>query len=89
MTDPTSGEFWAANYIGPARTRILLEVIRQARPTVRSVAHDSARSTRTIQQHLADLRRAGLVDWEDGHSGTLHATVRPVPFGPGVSAPCS
>lgn len=71
-----------AGYIGPARTKILLEVIRQRRPTVRSVAHGGARSTRTIQKHLANLRRDGLVDWDDHHQGTLHATVAPVPFGP-------
>jgi len=82
MTAPRPGPHQPPGYIGPARTAILLEVIRQHHPTVRSVAHSGARSTRTIQQHLTSLRRAGLVDWVDHHQGTLHATVAPVRFGP-------
>lgn len=73
------------DYVSPAQTRILLEIIRQPRPTVRSVAHGGARSTRTIQQHLEHLRRRGLVTWQPRQRGTLRPAVKPVAFGPKAS----
>lgn len=83
MTAPVTR--FADSYIGPARTRVLLEVIRQPHPTVRSVAAGVGITPRTVQQHLASLRSDGLVDWVDGSQGTLHATMRPVRFGPAIT----
>jgi SOS-response transcriptional repressor LexA len=45
-------------------------------PTLRELgAAAGLRSTASTHACLWDLRRAGLVDWEDGRQGTLRALV--------------
>lgn len=67
---------------GDTRTRVLLAVIRQTRPTVRSVADEvGLRSATSVWRHLVALRRDGLVTWEiDVGGGTLRALVVEVPI---------
>lgn len=61
---------------------MLAAVIRDPRPTVRSVMEAAGlHSTNGPHAHLRWLRDASLVDWLPGHAGTLHATVRAIPVG--------
>jgi predicted ArsR family transcriptional regulator len=70
-------------YVGPGTTRVLLEVLAQDRPTIRSIGDALDRSsTRTVQQHLGRLRDLGLVRWSLRRKGTLRPACWPVPFGP-------
>ena len=64
---------------GDTATRVLLSVIRQARPTVRSVAAEVGKSVKVTHAHLVKLRAAGLVEWVDGKAGTLRAMVAVAP----------
>lgn len=63
---------------GDTATRVLLAVLRQPRPTVRSVATEVGKSSATVHLHLARLRAAGLVEWDAGKRSTLRAMVGPV-----------
>lgn len=64
--------------LGDGRTRVLLAVTRQARPTVRSVATEAGRSISETHRHLEALRDDGLVSWLPDSRGTLRACVREV-----------
>lgn len=67
---------------GDTATRVLLAVICQRRPTVRSVgAAVGLRSVNTVHRYLYRLRSAGLVTWEPGRKGTLRATCQLLPIG--------
>lgn len=67
---------------GNARTRILLHVVSEGRTTVRSAMRAAGlKSAGTALHHLRVLRDEGLVDWEDEHQATIHATCKPVPTG--------
>jgi predicted ArsR family transcriptional regulator len=60
------------------RTRVLLAVMRQQRPTVRSVAGEVGISVMTAHKHLCMLAADDLVAWDAGRKATLHALVREV-----------
>lgn len=78
----TYGERRPRGSFGDTRTRVLLAVIRQDRPSVRSVGDEvGLRSTTTVWRHLVRLREAGLVTWDGVGGGTLRPLVRTVPFG--------
>lgn len=62
--------------LGDSATRVLLAVVDQSHPTVRSVAAEVGLSVTRTYEHLKRLRGEGLVDWTDGGQGTLHATAR-------------
>ena len=64
--------------LGDSATRVLLAVVDQRRPTVRSVAAAVAMSSSAVHQQLVHLRAEGLVAWEDGKDGTLRAMVEEV-----------
>ena len=73
-------------YLAPARTRVLLAVMRchqrDGRATARSVAEECGLSVGSIwRQQLVPLRQAGLVTWVDGRSGTLRPLVKVVAHG--------
>lgn len=70
-----------AGAIGDTATRVLLAVIQQKRPTVRSVALHAGRSINATHEQLKTLRAEGLVTWEDGKAATLRALVLPVRTG--------
>lgn len=65
--------------IGPSATTVLLTVmsLHRAETTVRirDVRAATGLALGTVTVHLSNLRAAGLVDWVDGQSGTLHPTV--------------
>jgi DNA-binding IclR family transcriptional regulator len=63
---------------GPSCTRVLLAVVILHRPTVRSVAAATGLSAARAHAQLVDLRRHGLVAWEDGKDGTLRPLVEVV-----------
>ena len=67
--------------MGDTTVRVLLAVIAQPNPSVRSVARAVGRSTQRAHHHLTLLREEGLVDWEPGKTGTLRPLVRVIPFG--------
>lgn len=74
----TCGERRPAGSCGDTRTRVLLAVIRQARPTVRSVGEEVGVGSTTAWRHLVCLRRDGFVTWDGGGGGTLRPLVREV-----------
>lgn len=63
--------------------RVLLAVATQPGPTVQSVSDETGTAYSSTYHHLQTLRRAGLVDWVHGQSGTLRALVRFEPVGGG------
>lgn len=60
---------------GDTTTRTLLAVLRQQRPTVRSVAFEVGRSVSHTHAALVELRGAGLVTWDRGRAATLRPLV--------------
>ena len=60
---------------GDTATRVLLAVLTQDRPTVRSVAAEVGRSVSKTHEELVKLRAAGLVKWDAGKTGTLRPIV--------------
>lgn len=60
---------------------VLVAVAELRRPTVRSVADAAGISVESTHRHLSYLRRHGFVEWEDGLSATLRATVTITPIG--------
>lgn len=71
---------------GNARTRVLLHVVSNPRPSVRSCAEAVGLTVGGAAHHLRVLRDYGLVEWEDGKQFTLRAVCRPVPFDDGDAA---
>lgn len=65
-----------AGAMGDSRTRVLLAVVNQWRPTVRSVAAETGLAYSSAYAQLRRLRADGLVDWKDNGQGTLRALVR-------------
>ncbi len=63
---------------GDTATRVLLAVLTQPRPTVRSVAAEVGRAVGHTHALLVELRDAGLVTWERGRRGTLRPACRVV-----------
>ncbi len=62
----------------PRAVRVLLALSVHPGATLTELAHVvGLRSASTVQLHLLELRRLGLVDWEDGKHGTLRALVAP------------
>lgn len=66
--------------LGPTRTRVLLEVMWQPRPTFRSVAAAAGIRLGSVTRHLDELRAAGLVDWQPRRQYTLRALIQEVPL---------
>jgi DNA-binding IscR family transcriptional regulator len=64
-------------YVCPSATRVFSAVAAGAH-TYTDLAAATGLAHGTIQQHLDTLRRAGLVDWQPGCHGTMHAVVGPV-----------
>jgi predicted ArsR family transcriptional regulator len=64
--------------MGDSTTRVLLEVIKQPRPTVDSVAAALGVAKSTAHRHLSILRDRELVAYGDGQQGALRPLVRPV-----------
>lgn len=62
------------NTMGDTATRIMLEVVVQPRPTVRSLGAAVGKSVNTVYFHLLALRSHGLVTWEWRKKGTLRPT---------------
>ena len=68
--------------IGDTATRVLLAVLTQDHPTVRSVGEEvGLASPNSTHHHLLDLRDAGLVTWDEGKTGTLRPLVAIVALG--------
>jgi predicted ArsR family transcriptional regulator len=65
-------------------TRVLLAVLTQRRPTVRSVAAAVGVNVSTAHKHLNRLWWLGLVEWEARRAGTLRASCRRVPLSRGT-----
>ena len=65
---------------GDSRTRVLLAVIAQDRPTVRSVAAAVGLNGTNVHRHIRALAKDGLVTYAPGRSGTLRSAVRPAHF---------
>lgn len=57
------------------RAAVLIAVIYQRRPTVRSVAEYAGVNVQTAHRHLERLRDVGLIAWEPEAAGTLHPLV--------------
>ena len=66
--------------LGDTATRVLLAVLNQRRPTVRSVAMEAGRSVMGTHNALTQLRDEGLVTWDEGKQATLRPTVQEVPI---------
>lgn len=69
--------------IGPAPTRVYLAVLDLYRSTGRAVIPDICTATglaskATVHRHLVNLRRAGLLTWDDGRVATIRPLVFPV-----------
>ncbi len=64
--------------VRPDDTRVLLAVVTDHRPTVRRVAAATGISVGSTYERLRHLKTLGLVDWQPGRRGTLHAPYRPV-----------
>ena len=60
---------------------VLAAVLRQRRPTTRSVADECGLSVSYVHHRLIELRDLGLVTWEPGLAGTLRASCYVVPLG--------
>lgn len=60
---------------GDTRTRVLLAVIQQRRPTVRSVAAEVGLGIPSTHRHLVALRADGLVEWKPQSRGSLRPSV--------------
>ena len=58
---------------------ILARLAEGGHVTVRDCAAACDRVVSTTWVHLRNLRKLGLVTWEDGHAGTLRLAVRRVP----------
>lgn len=75
MADTNTASGFPPETITPAVTRVLLALIDQDRPTVRSIGEACGlKSSNTVHFHLKTLRTLGLVAWEPGQ----HATIRPL-----------
>jgi DNA-binding IclR family transcriptional regulator len=59
----------------------LLAVLALEHPTLPAVAYALRISKSSAYERLLNARDRGLVDFEDGKRGTLHARFRPVRFG--------
>lgn len=64
--------------MGDTRTRVLLAVVNQWHPTVRSVAAEAGVVVSVAHWHLEHLRSDGLVTWEEDRRGTLRPLVEEV-----------
>lgn len=62
--------------IGDTATRVLLAVVNQRRPTVRSVAEEVGCAISTAYVALRKLDAHGLVVFEKGKQGALRSNVR-------------
>jgi predicted transcriptional regulator len=66
--------------ISPALTNVYVALIhvfeRDGRVTVRTVAEAAERGVSATHKALERLRDAGLIDWEQGRSGTLRPVFR-------------
>ena len=60
---------------GDTPTRVLLAVVSQDRPTVRSVALQVGKCPSYTLSVLRSLRAAGLVQWDEDKQGTLRPMV--------------
>lgn len=63
------------------RAAVLLAVIHQSHPTVRSVAEYAGVSIETAHRTLTRLRELGLIGWEAGRAHTLRPLVTIEPIG--------
>jgi DNA (cytosine-5)-methyltransferase 1 len=61
--------------MAPTESAVLFAVIRQERPTIRSVADVTKLSTSQVHFRLRQLRDRGLVVWTEGAAGTLRSNV--------------
>jgi hypothetical protein len=68
--------------LSPRCTATLLAVMHGARFVRQVMNLTGSKGVRPTWGHLVKLRELGLVSWETGKQGTLHATVAAVPFGP-------
>lgn len=69
--------------VPPAKAAVLMAVLRQERPTVRSVGQAAGlSSTSTVHKHLEWLAEAGLVTWDPGAQATLRSTLTVVAADP-------
>jgi len=59
----------------------LLAVLALEFPTLPAVAYALRISKSSAYERLLNARDRGLVDFEDGKRGTLHARYKPVEFG--------
>ncbi len=68
-----------ADAYSDTRTRVMVALVgvygAEGRATVRAVARKAGRSINTTHAALMALRRAGLVTWADGTTGTLRPLV--------------
>lgn len=65
-----------------SQSLVFLAVLAEGRgvPTAR-IARRANLSVSTTHHHLKALKRAGLVDYDEGRHGTIRPAVRAVPFG--------
>lgn len=70
--------------IGPTALKILALLLatrhRQQRPCILELVRRIGVSRHAIQQHLGNLRNAGLVTWEHRQARTLRPTVEFIPL---------
>ncbi len=77
MTDERSSQTATPpEALSDRRAAVLMAVIAQPRPTVRSICKATGGlSTSTVHAHLEAWRDEGLVTWDDDRRGTLRANV--------------
>lgn len=63
----------------PSKASVLAACLRADRLTVRGIANATGLSVSHTHFYLRQLREDGMVDWDQGRTGSLRLTCRPAP----------